>query len=188
MEKIPNDITIDNYQYKYNNELSNEYYSYTCKYRTIRKILIKINKDNLVKLKENSTDNIDYTITSREKIHKCNKKIDIDEERKRADDEFIKKQKITELAKNLIFINIQKPLSFHIDNLAKNNIILTKYQIKNILQNIREESFPSNDKFLKDISLIKLSLGDSSELKNIPFCYRYVNCINKYKNKIKLNK
>ncbi len=31
MEKIPNEITIDNYQYKYKAELSNEYYSYRCK-------------------------------------------------------------------------------------------------------------------------------------------------------------
>ena len=108
MEKIPNEITIDNYQYKYKNELSNEYYSYRCRYRTVCKILIKINKENLVKLKENQTDNIDYTITSREKIHKCNKKTDIDEEKNGAEDEFIKKQKITELAKNLIFINIYK--------------------------------------------------------------------------------
>ena len=44
MKKIPNEITIDNYQYKYNNELSNEYYSYRCRYPTACKILIKINK------------------------------------------------------------------------------------------------------------------------------------------------
>ena len=121
MEKIQNEITIDNYQHKYKDELSNEYYSYRCKYRKVCKILIKINKENLVKLKNNSSDNFDYTITSRDKIHKCNKKIDIDEEKNESEDDYI-------------------------------NIILTKYQIKNISQNIREESYPSNDKFLKDIS------------------------------------
>ena len=70
-------------------ELSNEYYSYRCKYRTVCKILIKINKENLVKLKENSPDNIDYTITSREKIHKCNKITDIDEEKNASKDDYI---------------------------------------------------------------------------------------------------
>jgi len=89
MEKIPNDITIDNYQYKYKAELPNEYYSYRCKYLTVCKILIKINKENLVKLKENSADNIDYTITSREKIHKCNKITDIDEEKNASEDDYI---------------------------------------------------------------------------------------------------
>ena len=47
MEKIPNEITIDNYQCKYKNELSNKYYSYRCRYLTVCKILIKINKEKI---------------------------------------------------------------------------------------------------------------------------------------------
>ena len=38
MEKIPNEITIDNYQYKYKNELDNNHYFYRCKYLTAYKI------------------------------------------------------------------------------------------------------------------------------------------------------
>lgn len=78
MAKILDEITINNYQYKFKNELVNDYYSYRCKYRTACKILVKINKENLIKLKENSTDNIEYTITSNETIHKCKKKTDLD--------------------------------------------------------------------------------------------------------------
>ena len=101
-----NEITIDNYQYKYKGEFSNEYYYYRCKYLTVCKILIKINKENLVKIKANSADNIDNTISSIEKIHKFNKKIDINDDNNASKDDYIKKQKTTELAKNLIFINI----------------------------------------------------------------------------------
>ena len=62
-------------------------------------ILIKINKENLIKLKENSTDNFEFTITNNETIHKCKKKPDLNEEINGTGDELIKKQKLTELVK-----------------------------------------------------------------------------------------
>ena len=179
MEEIPKTITINNFVYKYKNELTNNFYSYRFRYRTNCKIIIKINKENISKLINNSHEEIEYTITSTDKLHKCgNQNVSNECEHASAEDEKIKKQKSLELAKNLIFINIEKPLSYHVDNLSKNNILLSKVQIKNILQNMREESFPSNDKYLKDISRIKITLGDIYELKNIPLCHRYVNMLN----------
>ena len=121
------------------------------------KIIIKINKENISKLVNNTNEEIEFTITSTDKQNKCLKE-KISNEAKNVDyeDEKIKKQKTLDLAKNLIFINIQKPLSFHVENLNKNNIHLSKYQIKNLLQKFREESFLLNDKYLRDILKIEL--------------------------------
>ena len=93
-----------------------------------------------------------------------------------------------ELAKDLIFNNIEKPLNFHIMNLKQNKILLSKNQIKWLLQKIRESNFPNNEKFLQDISKILITFENNKlELKNIPFCFKSVNTINII-NKNKLDK
>lgn len=58
----------------------------------------------------------------------------------------------------------------------KNNINLTNIQIKNLLQTIRENEYPSDDKFLNDITKITISFGDNIELQKLPICFEY----NKY--------
>ena len=106
MEEIPKAITINNFVYTFKNELINNYFSYRCKYRTSCKIIIKINKDNLTKLLNNSNEEIEYIITSSEKQHKClNKNILKEPNNDNAEDEKVKQQKSLDLAKNLIFIN-----------------------------------------------------------------------------------
>ena len=72
------------------------------------------------------------------------------------------------MAKALILASINKPLSFHLNNLKNNNITLTKNQTKKILQKIREDIYPSNDIFLKDISQIKISFDSEPELTEMP--------------------
>ena len=62
--------------------------------------------------------------------------------------------------------NIEKPLSFHIENLKSNKIILTHNQIKWRLQKLREVKFPNNNDFLKDITKIKISFENISNLDN----------------------
>ena len=86
------------------------------------------------------------------------------------------------MIKSLILNNIEKPLKFHIDNFKNNNINLTVNQIKWRLQKIREQNFPNDMEFLKDISKIKITFDNNNELQNIPFCYRMVNMINPEKN------
>lgn len=83
--------------------------------------------------------------------HKCKNKI-IEKAKSEESDSKIKYQKNKELASNLILLNIQKPLSFHISNLKKNNIMLSINQIKYLIQKVREQNYPSNKKYLKDIS------------------------------------
>ena len=67
----------------------------------------------------------------------------------------------------------------HIENFKNNNILLKKNQIKYLLQKYREEKFPSNDKYLIDISKINITYDEKNiNLINLPFCYRYTSFIN----------
>ena len=87
-------------------------------------------------------------------------------------------------AKDLIFLNITKPLSFHISNIRNNNIKLTTNQIKRLVQKIREVNFPSDSDFLKDISKITINFENEVGLENLNFCWKNVELINptiKYK-------
>ena len=61
------------------------------------------------------------------------------------------------LAKSLIIQNLEKDLSFHINNLRNNNIYLKKNSVEWLLQKLREEKYPSDEIFLKDISKIKIN-------------------------------
>ena len=81
-----------------------------------------------------------------------------------------------------IISNINKPFSFHLNNLRSNNIYLTKNQNKRLLQKIRENKFPPDVIFLKDISKIKITFDNESELTNINMCYKYVHILNPNKN------
>ena len=74
--------------------------------------------------------------------------------------------------------NLDKDLSFHVTNLKSNNIILKKLSIKWLLQKYREEDYPSDEIFLKDISKILITLEDSANMTNIPLCHQYTNIIN----------
>ena len=44
------------------------------------------------------------------------------------------------------------------------------------MQQLRENEYPSDEKFLNDITKITISFGDNIELKNLPICFEY----NKY--------
>ena len=93
-----------------------------------------------------------------------------------------------EKIKILIINSLEKPLSFHIMNLKSNDIILKKNHIKYLLQKFRENNFPSDSKFLNDISQIMVTLDESNNnLTNIQICYSYNNIIN-IKNKNRLEK
>ena len=72
-----------------------------------------------------------------------------------------------------MILSINKRFSFHISNLKKNNIYLTENQIKRLLQKIRENTYPPDDKFLKNIADIKIVFDNEPELKEINLCYKY---------------
>ena len=49
-----------------------------------------------------------------------------------------------ETVKELIFLYITKPLSFHKSNIRNNNVKLSKNQIKKLVKKIREINYLSN--------------------------------------------
>lgn len=89
--------------------------------------------------------------------------------------------------KSLIISNINKPLSFQVQNLKNNGIYLTTNQVKWILQKQREENFPNDENFVKNISSIIITLNNNPNLQNLPICYKLCNIINIQKN-LKLDK
>ena len=115
MSEIPRTIILGGYTYTYKDELINNYHSFRC---TSCKVTIKIDMNNLIKIinKEN-LDNIEYYITSTEREHKCQKNNLIKTDKPIGEINKIKKQK--DLAYALIQNNIQKPYSFHVNNLKK---------------------------------------------------------------------
>ena len=51
-----------------------------------------------------------------------------------------------------------------------------------VVANIQDEKFPNNNIYIKDISKITIFFDKEATLKDLPFCYRYVNFINFNKN------
>ena len=47
--KIPANIEIEKYVYSFKGQLVNDFFSFRCKYRTRRLLLIKVAKDELIK-------------------------------------------------------------------------------------------------------------------------------------------
>lgn len=74
-------------------------------------------------------------------------------------------------------------MSYHIDNLKKNNVGFSLNKIKYYLQKFREEMYPRDDDFLNAINLIKITFDhNTDELKDLLFCYLNESYINPLKN------
>ena len=63
------------------------------------------------------------------------------------------------LAEQLIKQNLDKSMSWHYNNLIKNQINLSKNQVKRLLENQREINYPKDDAYLLDISKITISFS-----------------------------
>ena len=71
---------------------------------------------------------------------------------------------------NLIKLNIDKDLEFHINNLYKNKIFLTRKKIYYILNKIKQDSYPPDINFINNILNIKINLSLNSESIKYNFC------------------
>ena len=80
-------------------------------------------------------------------------------------------KQIKNKAKELIMRNIDKPFSFHKNNLSENNYKLSDNQIKWLIQSLRENKYPSDSIILFNIENIKIEI----ESDIIPFCFSYYN-------------
>ena len=180
----PNEIILDNYKMTYKQKLSNSNYSYRCKNRRICSYTITISEEVLKRIIHKEQNfKINYKISSNQKTHTCSQ----DNNEEISENISIINSSTTtlrELAKKLMVLNLEKTFSWQKTNLQKNKILLSNNQIKYLLQQLREVKYPNDINFLKDISLIKIDLGNTHNLTNIPFCHKYVNYINYKKNKV----
>ena len=177
---IPKYIIIKEYKYSFKNELKNGNYSYRCYHRNC-KVLITINKENLDKIKNDNK--FEYTTNNKE--HSCNLNKPIIEDINNVNTE----NEIINLATDLIKNQIDRSLTWHIENLNNNNIFLSKIKIKNILQKVREIKYDSDNDFLLNIANITIDFSKNDpKLKNLPFCFSYEKFINKHKNTIREEK
>ena len=69
----PKSLKLGDYTYVFKDQLKNYNFTFRCKHRTICKVVIKIDKSNLIKYNKNLLDDITYSITSTEKNHTCKK-------------------------------------------------------------------------------------------------------------------
>ena len=173
--EYPKQIKIGEYNYSFKTRLINNRYSYRCRNRKCG-VLITIDETNLKKLEEKKDSRFDYQTNNKE--HTCDKpNISTDIKNVFTQDESYK------LAYEIIQKNNEKTLFWHYDSLKKNNIEISKNQVKRILQEIRELNFPKDEIFLQDISTIKISYSNQTkELKDLPFCFGSHIILNKEKN------
>ena len=178
---VPQSITLEDFKYTYKGNLKDEKnFIYRCIHREC-KAQITIDKENILKiLAKNENSSIEYKEGKNK--HTCeNKKR---EEKKEVKANLIlSSNEINELGIKLIKQHIDKPLSFHLDNLKNNNIPFAKNKIKNLLEKYREESFPEDHNYLDHIDYIKITFDQNKDdFKDLPFCYLNLKYLNPEKN------
>ena len=140
-DEIPKSIKIENFQYSFKQRLANNNFSYRCKSRKCG-VLITIDADNLRKIINNSSiGELEYKTVSK-KEHICDKPTNkIELSSVQTDTEMMI------LAGQLVKQNLDKSLSWHYNNLIKNQINISKNQVKRILENQREINYPKDDAY-----------------------------------------
>ena len=177
--EAPKYLTINEYKYSLKGELKNEIYSYRCFHRKCG-VLLSIDKKELNKIIENPGSGESIKFISNKKLHNCGKELITE-----AINNIKTETKSIDLAIKLINNQIDMPLSWHIENLKKNNLIFTKAQIKNFLQEQREINYESDKEFLSNIANITISFSEKEiYLQDLPFCFTYQKHIKKIKQKL----
>ena len=175
---LPKYLTLGEYTYTFKAKKVNYNYAYRCKNRKCG-VIININEENIVKiLKKEKNTKIEYQKVS-SKEHSCDKNdksINIKDVNTSSED--------YALASDIIKNNLDKSLEWHIQNLQNNRIILTRNQIKGILQKFRDVNFPKDDIYLNDLSKIKIDISSTNiNLKNLNYCYGKLIVVNKKKDR-----
>ena len=173
--KIPNKVIIDGYHYTFKDTLKGEKFCFRCKSRRCGCSLI-IDKEEMDKINKGIGD-LNYTLN---KEHSCLRLI----KKKAHIDNVLTERDLDEKPKNAIMQALDKPLSWHIQNLTDLGIKMANKYIQNILFKERERPFQYEEDFLSDIAKIKIDLEYNGEMdKNMAFCYLVNKIINMDKKK-----
>lgn len=178
---IPHILIIDGQELYFKAPpLKNDIYKYRCR-KSQCNYFIKINRDNIKKFINKEKD-INYTECNQHSNH-IDKII-----KEKSSNNIHTPEEEYKIALSLIKFNINQGLSFHLTNFKTNNINWRKGKIRALLYKLREEFFPKEEEFLRDIGNIKIKLSDSNEIGEEPFClakgefinYNKKNIVEKY--------
>ena len=163
---VPGQIKIGEYLYTYKDQFKSDknMFTYRC-HKSNCMIPININLENIDKIKdENNKEPINYII---KKEHKCNSNEIHQEDASRCNTETILLKKANEIIRN----NPLKPLSFHQSRLKDNEIILPDKKVNRLIYKIRNEIYPNDEMFIKNIESITITFDNNLiECKDLPFC------------------
>lgn len=156
---IPGQIQIGKYKYTFKDQSKADanLFTYRC-HKWECKIPINITRENINKINnKNNNDNIEYLI---KKDHKCKL---IDNIKVEKAENCNSEKKLLIKAENLIKLNPLKHLSYHINKLNDEKIILSKDQINRIIIKIRNFIYPQDREYIKIINLILITFNESIE-------------------------
>ena len=203
----PKFIIFEDFKYNYKQTLTNDVISYRCVNRKKCKVILHLNKIDLINYDQNIIKPLKFLNSHDESClnknliinNKINFKLitnnltkinnNFDNQINILDKELIINNKFINLDfKNktyeLINNNINKPLSFHIENFKNNNFDFSDNQIKYLLFKVRANNFPNNDKFLENPYKILINLNTKNKNKSEPFCLANISFFNNVKFKI----
>lgn len=172
---FPKKIEIDSKKYSLKDKLSQNKFSYRCFDRKNCHSIIHITESELEKFLVNKNYNITILKTSKEHSTQCNYS------RLRGGEQEVLTQDVnidhlnfnSEINKKLLFLidsNLFKPFSFHFDNLIKNNINISRNQLKNLLSIYRNSKYPKDEIYLNNIFSYKNKIFDSEDILAKCFC------------------
>ena len=163
---IPKELLINKYLYSFKKKLSADNYSYRCVNRnTCTTTLITISKKEL-EYKKNKKDTIINPKLNKHHTYKGTIIESTNANEVKTEEELVK------LASELISLNTDKILGWHVQKLDEQNIHLKFHVIKNLVYNIKQSKYVNDDIFLLLTDKIRTTLDkNKSNLKDLPFCF-----------------
>ena len=135
---------------------------------------MNVQKDSLKKFLIKEKDSIEIIFPGKTKgEHTCKGVKELTQTKESANTgEIMTARETQNLAISIMKNIIERAFSFHKTTLQNTNINLKVTWIKNQLQKLREDKFPSNQLYLSNIANIRIDLGKREELKDLNFCQK----------------
>ncbi len=181
----PSELTYKSFIYRFKTELSSGKLSYRCKFRTKCSVIMNVEKEALRKFLTKEIEALEIIFPSKAKgIHTCKGVKELIQTKESSNTgEIMTEREIHSLAISIMKNIIERPFSYYKAALQNANINLNDTWIKNQLQKLREDKFPSNELYLSNIANIRIDLRKREELKDLNFCQKATAFPSRNKNK-----
>ena len=157
---IPGQITIKDYIYT-KKDIYKKGVCYRCQNRAKCSLTILIEFEEIKKINnKEKSENIKYTINSKQQIHTCEKKAETNVK----NTECLTANEIKDFAKHLIKANLDKDMTFHIINFHKNKIMWNPKKIRKYVNDIVQENYPKDENFINSIFSSKINFNNIEKI------------------------